>query len=249
MKSESYIVPDWPSPDNVKSVITTRHGGVSRGNFAGFNLADHVGDEESAVIQNREKLVSDLRLPREPFWLQQVHGIRVLNADASGMDRAADGSVAFQPGLVCSVMTADCLPVLLCDTQGSRVAALHAGWRGLAAGILEQGVESLQCNPRDLIAYLGPAIGPGVFEVGAEVRHAFVGKNPAAGSAFCSGDDNKWLADIYLLAIQRLAAAGVEKVYGGGRCTYSEPDDFFSFRRDKTCGRMAALIWMDSTAG
>ena len=228
-------------------MITTRHGGVSQGGYAGFNLADHVGDDPGAVKQNRQLLRVDLELPREPCWLQQVHGTRVIDAGLSAENHEADGSFALQPGVVCAVMTADCLPVLLTDREGTRVAALHAGWRGLAAGILERGVEALGTSPGQLLAYLGPAIGPQAFEVGDEVRQVFCDHDPGAAEAFHSRIPGKWMADIYFLARQRLSARGLDNIYGGGRCTFREEADFFSYRRDRTCGRMATLIWIDKT--
>jgi YfiH family protein len=244
VKPEIYIIPDWPCAPRVKSAITTRHGGVSRGNYAGFNLADHVGDDPRAVGENRETLRTDLGLPQEPCWLQQVHGARIVNAASPPQDLESDGSFAMEPGVVCAVMTADCLPILLTDKQGTRVAALHAGWRGLAAGIIEQGVDALDTSPEHLLAYLGPAIGPEAFEVGTEVRETFCDHDPNAANAFRAADPGKWMADIYRLAHQRLNARGLKHVYGGGRCTFSEEEDFFSYRRDDTCGRMASLIWI-----
>jgi YfiH family protein len=231
----------------VKSIVTTRHGGVSQDPYAGFNLADHVGDEPEAVSENRNRLRTELELPAEPVWLQQVHGTRVIDAGASPTDVECDGSIAFVPGVVCAVMTADCLPVLLTDMQGTRVAALHAGWRGLAAGIIERGIEALDISPGQLLAYLGPAIGPDAFEVGGEVRRVFCDHSPEAATAFQPAGRDKWMADIYRLAHQRLNAKGLNKIYGGGRCTFREETDFFSYRRDKSCGRMASLIWIDTT--
>ena len=228
-------------------MITTRHGGVSHGVYAGFNLADHVGDDPGAVNQNRKQLRIDLELPTEPCWLQQVHGTQVINAGLSVEGLEADGSFALRPGVVCAVMTADCLPVLLTDREGTRVAALHAGWRGLASGILEQGMEVLGISPEQLLAYLGPAIGPRAFEVGNEVRQAFFDHDPKAAEAFKPAGPGKWMADIYLLARQRLNARGLENIHGGQRCTFLEEADFFSYRRDRTCGRMASLIWIDKT--
>ena len=246
LKAESYIFPDWPCPPRVKSAITTRHGGVSGGPYVDFNIADHVGDDPAAVSENRKQLRIDLELPRDPAWLRQVHGTRVIDAGVPPTDVESDGSVALEPGVVCAVMTADCLPVLLTDVQGTRVAALHAGWRGLAAGIIEQGIEALAASPGQLLAYLGPAIGPDAFEVGGEVRQVFCDHDPDAASAFQPAGTGKWMADIYRLAHQRLDGGGVQKIYGGGRCTFHEEADFFSYRRDKTCGRMASLIWIDA---
>lgn len=226
-------------------MITTRHGGVSVGGYAGFNLADHVGDDPAAVSENRKQLRTEMELPGDPLWLQQVHGTRVVDAGLSPTGIACDGSFALQPGVVCAVLTADCLPVLLTDKQGTRVAALHAGWRGLAAGIIEQGIEALAIPPGELLAYLGPAIGPDAFEVGGEVRKAFCDQDADAAQAFEPAGGDKWFADIYRLAYQRLNAQGLKNIHGGGRCTFHEEADFFSYRRDKTCGRMASLIWME----
>ena len=245
MSSEVYIVPEWPAPESVKAVITTRRGGVSGGVFDSFNLADHVGDDEEAVQQNRLKLVKDFRLSRQPAWLKQVHGTRIVDAATSAKSVEADGCFAIGAAAPCVVMTADCLPILLCDRHGERVAALHAGWRGLAAGIIERGLESLRRPGEEILVYLGPAIGPAQFEVGGEVRDQFCRRLPQADSAFTEAGDGKWLADLYKLARQRLAASGVEAVYGGGRCTFEESGVFYSYRRDRDCGRMASLIWID----
>lgn len=238
------IYPDWPAPPRVHAAFTTRDGGVSRAPYATFNLATHVGDAAADVLRNRERLRRTLSLPAEPLWLQQVHGNGVVDAACARADVAADASVAHAPGVVCAVLTADCLPVLLCERRGTRVAAVHAGWRGLAAGVLEAGVAALGCAPGEAMAWLGPAIGPAAFQVGAEVREAFVTAQPEAVHAFTRQDDCHWLADIYQLAKMRLAAAGVSAVYGGGLCTVADRERFFSYRREHTTGRMAALIWL-----
>lgn len=245
MVVDNYIVPDWPSAARVKSVITTRRGGVSKGAYAEFNVATHVGDDPQAVAENRRRLRDTHALPREPLWLQQVHGTRVIDVSDPGDDLHADGSYATRTGGVCAVMTADCLPVLLANTEGTQVAALHAGWRGLAAGIIEQGIRALASPGEQLLAYLGPAIGPEAFEVGADVRQAFCHHDPAAEAAFQATGEDKWLADIYTLARQRLRACAVTRIYGGDRCTYREQDEFFSYRRDGECGRMVSMIWID----
>jgi len=242
---DEYLVPDWPAPGSVKAVITTRRGGASRGPFDSFNLADHVGDADDSVQQNRRKLMQDWHLRQPPLWLKQVHGTHVVDASRAHPAIEADGSFAFGPAPACVVMTADCLPVLLCDRAGERVAALHAGWRGLAAGIIEQGLQCLQRPGEEILVYLGPAIGPAAFEVGGEVRDQFCRVLPQAESAFSARAGGKWLADIYQLARQRLLASGVEAVFGGGRCTVTESSEFFSYRRDRECGRMASLIWVD----
>jgi len=239
-----WLTPDWPAPGRVRAASTLRTGGVSAGPWTSLNLGAHVGDDPAAVTANRRLLVEALGLPSEPRWLQQVHGTRVAGCDwQPGCE--ADAAVTDQPGDVCVVMTADCLPVLLCNRAGTRVAAAHAGWRGLAAGVLERSAGAFADPPGDLLAWLGPAIGPGAFEVGEEVRQAFCAKDPGAAVAFApSVQAGHWLADLYSLARRRLAACGVNAVYGGGECTYSDAARYFSFRRDGTTGRMASLVWL-----
>lgn len=241
--NRDWIVPEWPAPPRVRSQLTTRHGGVSRGAYASLNLGDHVGDDPLAVAENRRRLAS--RLGTCPVWLNQVHGTLVLDAGQalSALPPEADASFARRPGVACAVMTADCLPVLLCDKAGSVVAAAHAGWRGLYAGILERTVAAMACPGEELLAYLGPAIGPQAFEVGDEVRTAFVAANAQDELAF-KAHGGKWLADIYLLARQRLARLGVDAVFGGDCCTVNEPERFFSYRRDGLTGRMTSMIWL-----
>jgi YfiH family protein len=246
VNSKGCLLADWPAPTRVRSLITSRDGGVSLAPYASLNLGAHVGDDPLAVAENRRRLAE--HLPASPCWLEQVHGTTLV--DAAGLGAAevpvADGAFARAPGVVCAVMTADCLPVLLCDQSGSVVAAVHAGWRGLQAGILERAVDALAVPGVRLLAYLGPAIGPQAFEVGDEVRSAFVGAHQEAVAAFLPASPlaHKWLADIYLLARQSLRRAGVDAVYGGGRCTLREAQHFFSYRRDGVTGRMAALIWL-----
>jgi YfiH family protein len=240
--SRDWIVPDWPAPANVRALITTRRGGVSTGPFASMNLGQRVDDDIQSVRTNRASL-RDL-LPAEPKWLMQVHGVDVVNADRLQQLVEADAAVAWNPGSVCTVMVADCLPVLLTDRAGRVVAAAHAGWRGLAAGVLENTVRRMHTAADELLAYLGPAIGPSAFEVGADVRDAFLAWSADAASAFVARRPGKWLADLFELARQRLRASGVMRIYGGGLCTYSDPRRFFSHRRDKVTGRMAALIWL-----
>lgn len=241
----SWIRPAWPAPANVRAVITTREGGASRGPYESLNLALHVGDQAADVVQNRARLAGAIGCDQGAFcWLQQVHGNRVIDADAGGSLPEADGAFSTIPGRVCVVMTADCLPVLLCDRAGHRVAAVHAGWRGLANGVLESAVACFD-DASQVIAWLGPAIGPDAFEVGAEVREQFCAGGPGADGAFRARPENKFLADIYLLARQRLKAAGVEAVYGGGYCTHGDAKRFFSYRRQgDASGRMASLIWL-----
>jgi len=240
------IAADWPAPARVRAYATTRIGGVSAAPYAGLNLAGHVGDDPAAVAANRRLLREALRLPAEPLWLEQVHGTAVVEAAQAACECQADASIATRPGTVCVVMTADCLPLLLCDRAGTRVAAVHAGWRGLNAGVIEATVERLGVVPDSLLVWLGPAIGPAAFEVGDEVRSAFVAHDPAAAAAFKPSPGGRWLADLYALARQRLAGCGVTAVYGGGLCTYSDATRFYSYRRDGVTGRMASLVWCES---
>ena len=243
--SDAWIVPDWPAPARVRSLVTTRHGGVSSGEYASLNLGDHVGDDPRAVAENRRRVAACL--PAEPLWLNQVHGIRVLDSGSDAVnERAPEADAAFsrRSGVVCAAMTADCLPVLFCDRSGIVVAAAHAGWRGLHAGVLEQTVRAMECPGEQLLAWLGPAIGPAAFEVGDEVLSAFLGAHKEAKAAFIAHRPGKWLADIYLLARLALARAGVNAIYGGDYCTVRDADNFFSYRRDGATGRMASLIWL-----
>jgi polyphenol oxidase len=240
------ILPDWPAPAWVRACTSTRHGGVSAGPYAALNLAHHVGDDPAAVAVNRARLRAALALPAEPRWLNQVHGCDAVTAAAPSPDPpAADASLSRLPGQVCAVLTADCLPVLLCDRAGSVCAAAHAGWRGLHAGVIEATVARLGAAPAALMAWLGPAIGPERFEVGPEVRAAFVAADPAAAAAFRAGTGDRWFADLYALARTRLAALGITAVFGGDLCTLSDPARFYSYRRDGRTGRMATLIWLD----
>lgn len=244
----AWVTPPWPAPPNVRALSTLRHGGTSAGAYASLNLARHVGDEVAAVCENRARLRSHAGLPAEPLWLEQVHGVDVVANDAtldlSGTPRA-DAAVAFEPGRVCVVMTADCLPVVLADRAGKRVGVAHAGWRGLLNGVLEATVEALQCPPEDLLAWLGPAISQPAFEVGFEVRDAFLARHPSHASAFVPNERGRFQADLYLLAQQVLQRAGVGYVSGGDHCTYAEREQFFSHRRDAgRTGRMATLAWL-----
>lgn len=239
-----WITPDWPAPARVSALVTTRAGGVSMAPYAGLNLGDHVGDDPARVARNRAILRASL--PAEPVWLRQVHGIAVLDADSGVAASEADASVARQTGSVCAVLTADCLPVLFCDRDGSVVAAAHAGWRGLLGGMLEATVAAMQLPPDRIMAWLGPAIGGQAFEVGAEVRDAFVNAQAQTSAVFVARMGNKWLADIYALARLRLQRIGVDQVYGGGACTYSEAERFYSYRREGATGRMASLVWLEN---
>ncbi|MDQ7988410.1 MAG: peptidoglycan editing factor PgeF [Candidatus Dactylopiibacterium sp.] len=238
------ITPDWPAPARVRAYSTTRAGGVSTGAHAGLNLATHVGDDPAAVAANRQRLARHAGVT--PCWLEQVHGVDVAAAMPGDAEPCADASFTRTPGRACVVMTADCLPVLLCDVAGRVVAAAHAGWRGLAGGVLENTLDAMGEAPENLLAWLGPAISQPAFEVGEEVRTAFVRHLAEAEAAFAPGRAaGKWQADLYLLARQRLAARGVRHISGGGRCTFSEAEHFFSARRDGTrSGRQASLIWL-----
>jgi YfiH family protein len=241
--SLAVITPDWPAPERVRAFTTTRRGGVSRPPYDSLNLGDHVGDEPQAVAENRRRLRRGLALPAEPRWLSQVHGSCSVDAVQAAAGCRADAAYTAEEGVVCAVLTADCLPLLLCDRQGRRVAAVHAGWRGLLEGVIEQTVARMGVGD-GLLAWLGPAIGPQAFEVGEEVRTAFVAVDAAAGDAFVPSASGRWLADLYRLARQRLARAGVLAVYGGDLCTFSDAERFYSYRRDGRTGRMASLIWL-----
>lgn len=238
------LLPDWPAPAQVRALVTTRAGGCSLPPYDSLNLGDHVGDDPQAVAANRACLQT--LLPGPAQWLTQVHGVQVLTAPVPGCPEA-DAVTTDQLDQPVLVMTADCLPVLMTNRAGTRVAAAHAGWRGLCDGVLEQTVAAFGTGT-EVMAWLGPAIGPQAFEVGSEVRAAFLARDTAAASAFVpvDGKPGHWLADIYLLARQRLASVGVTAVYGGGACTYTQVNDFFSYRRDGRTGRMASVIWLAS---
>ena len=234
---------EWPAPANVHALTTLRSGGVSVGTFAALNPAMHVGDHLPHVLANRQLITEMFQLPAAPVWLEQVHGTRVIKADYVGKLETADASFTDQKNVVCTVMTADCLPLLLCNRNGTCIAAVHGGWRGLLAGVIENTVETMQED--DLMAWMGPAIGPGSFEVGDEVRTAFLTKSSGFSRAFQPLANGKWLANIYVLARSILSRLNVDQVFGGEYCTYSDPQQFYSYRRDGQTGRMATLIWMD----
>lgn len=241
MKSE-WLQADWPAPEWVRTCVTTRQLGSSQGPWKGFNLGDHVGDDPVHVAANRAELARELGC--SPAWLTQTHSTDVVLAEPA-VTAEADALWTEQPGVACTIMTADCLPVLFCDRAGTRVAAAHAGWRGLLSGVLENTLQTLAVRPQDVLAWLGPAIGPQAFEVGAEVRTAFIEADVQAASAFVpSARAGHYLADIYLLARQRLQAQGVTAIHGGGYCTFNDPLRFYSYRRDGQTGRMASLIWL-----
>ena len=249
MPSVELLEPCWNAPAHVRAATTTRRGGLSRGPFAGLNLASHVGDDPVHVAANRALLRASLRLANEPMWLEQVHGCEVLTAGtAEGGDAPpcpADAAVSDVPGPVCAVLTADCLPLLLCDRDGSVVAAVHAGWRGLLHGVIEAAVARMRRPSAEIMAWLGPAIGPNAFEVGSEVRALFCERSGESASAFAPCGNGRFLADLYALARQRLARVGVSRVSGGEYCTHGDAGRFYSFRRDGQTGRMASLVWID----
>ncbi len=242
------ILPAWPGRVRARACVTTRLGGDSQASWTGFNLGDQVGDLPERVHANRRLLRESLNLPAEPVWLRQVHGNRVLRLPTGNHEPRADAAWTDQASQVCAVLTADCLPVLFCDRDETCVAAAHAGWRGLAGGILEATVAALPAAPENLIAWLGPAIGPRAFEVGQEVLEAFTAFQAEAETAFVPTRPGRWLADIYQLARQRLRRAGVEDIHGGGFCTHQDQARFYSYRRDGQTGRMASLIWLSSHA-
>jgi YfiH family protein len=243
--SQSLISPHWPAPKNVHAYQTTRLGGVSAAPYGSMNVGDHVSDNPLSVVRNRQ-LLNQL-VPTEPVWMTQVHGTHAIDAATSRCIEKADASFTTQANVVCAAMTADCLPVLLCDNAGTAVAAIHAGWRGLCHGVIESTVNEMPVACNQLMAWLGPAIGPSAFEVGSDVREAFVKQDSQASLAF-EPKGAKWLADLYMLAKLRLNACGVNAIYGGSidenYCTYTDEDRFFSYRRDHVTGRMASLIWL-----
>lgn len=240
-----YLKPDWPAPPGVRALMTLRDGGVSGCPYDSLNLGLHVGDEIERVLENRERLTRVFDLPSPPCWLNQVHGIRAIEAGTTVAAPEADAAWSRTPGRVCAVMTADCLPILLCTHDGSAVAAVHAGWKGLVQGVVASAVAALGTSA--VLAWLGAAIGPDAFEVGAEVRETFLDSDPGFDPAFRSTTDGRYLADIYALGRLSLIQAGVaaEDIHGGGWCTHNQPADFFSYRRDRVTGRMAALIWRE----
>jgi len=277
------IAPEWPAPPGVRAAFTLRTGGVSLAPYDSLNLGARIGDSPEAVAENRRRVREELRLPAEPVWLEQVHGVQVVElgaagevvgaaghtgatgrrdavgdagvdavgrpADAEEQPLTADASVAHAAGQVCAIRVADCMPVLFAARDGSAVGAAHAGWRGLAGGVLQATIAQLGVPAADLIAWMGPAIGPAHFEVGEDVRAAFTAADAGAASGFVANARGRWQCDLYALARRRLSALGVSSIYGGGWCTFAEPARFFSYRRDGQCGRMAALIWIEPEPG
>lgn len=247
----NFIAPIWPAPSNIRAYTTTRNGGYSKSPYTSFNLAAHVDDDNAAVLANRAKLRTYLNLPSEPFWLTQEHTAKVVRVVGNSKIRepVADASFTTEQGVVCTVLTADCLPILLCDVAGIVVAAIHAGWKSLVGGVIENTLRELPVDAEKLLVWFGPAIGPTKFEVGEEVRQQFLYHDPRATQAFSATQKNKWLANIYLLARQRLEARGVlpQNIYGGDLCVYQDSKRFFSYRRDGgVTGRMASLIWISN---
>lgn len=244
-----WLTPDWPSPAAVRALSTQRAGGVSEGPYASLNLGTHVGDVAEAVEENRRRLRSAAGLPAEPSWLTQVHGAEVRDLDVAGATAGvgADAALTRRPDRVCAILTADCLPVLLAAESGEAVAAVHAGWRGLAGGVIEAAVRALGAPPESLLAWLGPAIGPIHFEIGGEVRDELLRADPGADSAFEPNLRGRFMADLPALARRRLERLGIRRIYGGGACTYQGSDRYFSHRRDGRTGRQATLIWLDDS--
>lgn len=241
MNPDVFITPHWPAPATVRAGTSCRQGGISAPPYDSLNPAAHVGDSPAAVAANRARL----GLPAEPCWLQQVHGTRVAVLEANGrIGIEADAAYTRTPGVICAVLTADCLPVLLCDRRGQEVAAVHAGWRGLSNGVIEATLDQFQVPADQLLAWLGPAIGPEIYEIGDEVRQAFVEADPQTAGAFTATGPGHWLMDIYTLARRRLQQRGVEQISGGEYCTHTDATRFYSYRRDGVTGRMASVIWL-----
>ncbi|WP_295802700.1 peptidoglycan editing factor PgeF [uncultured Microbulbifer sp.] len=253
MAADHYLKPDWPAPANVRAFVTRRADGNSKGPYSAFNLADHVGDDPAAVAANRAQLQQELNLPNAPQWLEQIHSDKAVEARSDGKILTADASFTGDKGIVCTVLTADCLPLLVCNRDGSEVSAIHAGWKGLTGGVIRATIEAMQSSPEDLLVWLGPAIGPEAFECGVDVLEAAfesaMSESHAEAISRCFIPHSKkplhFLADIYALGRAELAELGITEVFGGDRCTVSEEGEFFSYRRDGDTGRMASLIWFE----
>jgi polyphenol oxidase len=244
--SIKWLQADWPAPAGVTAISTFRGGGASSVPFESLNLGAHVRDDPAAVAENRARLVRAAELPSEPCWLTQVHGVAVKNLDTQASDSAAaDAAFTRQPGRVCAILSADCLPVLFASESGDLVGAAHAGWRGLAAGVIEATIVAMRVPSEQLLAWIGPAIGPKHFEVGAEVRHAFLEQEAGADEAFTQNACGRFMADLGVLARRRLGTLGITRIYGSGECTFASPDRYFSHRRDGNTGRQATLIWRE----
>ncbi len=243
MSSNSYLIPDWDVPSNIHSAMTLRQGGISLGDYSSLNPATHVDDDFNSVLINRQCIKESLALPSNPVWLNQTHSTEVIQADTVKFLTNADASFTSKRGIVCTVLTADCLPILLCSKEGNQIAAIHAGWRGLLAGIISNVLKVMR--PTQLSVWLGAAIGSCCFEVGREVRELFIAKHFKFSHAFVQKSSQKYLADIYQLARIELNLKGVNNIYGGEFCTVCDPQRFYSYRRDQQTGRMATLIWKD----
>lgn len=244
----SYITPNWPVPKNINACTTTREGGVSAGVYKSLNLALHVDDNSDAVRENRRRLSASLNLPSEPVYLNQVHSTKIINVDSVSdtSNLTADASFTQTPHTVCSVMTADCLPILVCDKKARFVMAIHAGWRGLLNGIIEHSIAQITCNKEDILVWLGPAIGPNAYEVDDTVRNLFIQHSKISEAGFLPTQrQGHWLMNIYHLAKLRLNTLQISAIYGGEYCTYSSPELFYSYRRDHITGRMASCIWIE----
>jgi len=246
--SVAWIKADWPAPSNVHAGTTLRQGGVSRNSFASLNLGEHVSDDQAAVIENRRRFADECALPSAPLWLCQTHGINVAANVPPRPDTGTDAIVTRASNSVCAVLTADCLPVVFAALDGSEVAVAHAGWRGLCNGILEAAVAAMQTSPGETLVWLGPAIAQPAFEVGIEVREQFIARLPDSATHFVENARGRFQADLYGLARQRLAALGIHAVNGGNHCTFTEAEDFYSYRRDGQCGRMATFIYRSEIA-
>jgi polyphenol oxidase len=244
--SLQWLRADWPAPAGIVAGTTLRQGGVSAGTYASLNLAAHVGDDPRSVAMNRRRFRDACGLPTEPLWLTQVHGTVVVPARSAVNAPRADAIVTMRQHTVCAILTADCLPVIFASADGTAIAAAHAGWRGLSDGVLEQTVAALSTAPSSILAWLGPAISQQAFEVGSEVRDRFLARDQEATDSFSKNERGRWQADLYELARLRLRKVGITRIYGGGRCTFSEPEDFFSYRRDGQCGRMATFVFRAS---
>lgn len=246
--SIAWIDADWPAPPNVRAGTTLRRGGVSRNAYSSLNLGDHVHDLTAAVVENRRRFARECALPSSPGWLHQTHSVNVTDGLPSRPDPGTDAMITRAENSVCAVLTADCLPVVFAAADGSEVAVAHAGWRGLCNGIVEATVAGMRTSPAEVLVWLGPAIAQSAFEVGSDVRDQFVARQVDAVSHFVENAHGRFQADLYGLARQRLAGLGINAVYGGDRCTFAEPDDFFSYRRDGQCGRMATFVYLAAAA-
>ena len=242
-----FVAINWPAPARVRAAFSTRRGGASIGPWASLNLGSHVGDDPLAVASNRAALVASLGLQHEPCWLEQIHSDILLDLDDDTCARRGDAALTSRPQRVATVMVADCLPVLLCDRQGRQVAAVHAGWRGLASELIRKTVTAFHAPPADLIAWLGPAIGPRAYVVGEDLHARFVALDEHYASAFARMD-GQWHMDLAALAALQLAATGVTSISASGVCVHSDAQNYFSYRRDGETGRMAAMVWLQGSA-